>query len=626
MRSPTLAADVADLAELRAAIAAARARFGAVHGVVHSALVLRDTLIANMSEDDLLEVLAPKTRGIAALAEALREEPLDFFCVFSSAIAFSGNPGQSSYAAASLFINSFAGQMRRLLPYPVAVVDWGYWGDVGIVADAPTRRRMQAQGVLSISPDAGMDVLARIMAAGVAQTMPIRLASHKRGEMADPLVIERRTGNAAPAVMPFAEFPADADGSEEAAEFFAALDRYARGRVAAMLGPALPAPGTKGLISQVRRRLDLSPERESLFVALLDMLARDGSAIVAGEEIEALRMPDRVPPPGDRRARRYLPLLEACLDGLPDILAGRRDAAAILFPAGSRHLVEQVYAGNATMAACDATLAALAADFVRARRALAADERLRILEIGGGTGAASRRIAAALAPFVPQPDYVFTDVSRSFVTRAEAAFGAEFPFIRFATLDIGDAPSAQGLEVGAFDLVIASNVLHAVGDVAAALGHAKSLLRPNGLLLINEVTQVRDFITLTFGLTPEWWKHGGRDGRLPHAPLLSGPRWCDRLAAAGFPRVEAFGPQVAGRTASARRSSSPPSATDGRHARSRSLRLLSWSPPQSPPMEPDWMTRRSISCAGYLPACCEWRKPSSMPTPPSRPSASIPCW
>ena len=46
----------------------------------------------------------------------------------------------------------------------------------------------------------------------------------------------------------------------------------------------------------------------------------------------------------------------------------------------------------------------------------------------------------------------------------------------------------QGFEQGCYDIVIAANVLHATRDIRLALRNAKSLLKRNGFLLLNEIT------------------------------------------------------------------------------------------------------------------------------------------
>jgi len=129
--------------------------------------------------------------------------------------------------------------------------------------------------------------------------------------------------------------------------------------------------------------------------------------------------------------------------------------------------------------------------------------------------------------------FVFSDIGGFFLDAASRRF-AEFPFLSTALLDIEKPPAAQGLEPNGFDIVIAANVLHATRDIRTTLGHVRSLLRPGGVLLVNEATLRQDFNTMTFGLTRGWWAFEDTDRRIDHAPLLRTGTWLSELAHQGF--------------------------------------------------------------------------------------------
>ena len=88
---------------------------------------------------------------------------------------------------------------------------------------------------------------------------------------------------------------------------------------------------------------------------------------------------------------------------------------------------------------------------------------LRILELGGGTGG----MTSFILPVLPEncTEYVFTDVSSHFVARAQQRF-AHYPFVRCRTLDIERDPREQGFDPHSFDLIVASDVLHATQELA----------------------------------------------------------------------------------------------------------------------------------------------------------------
>src|SRR5690606_12065017 len=92
----TLCADVADLDQLRAALAEAGRRFGPPHGVIHTAGVLGQGVIHGKTAADMREVLAPKVAGTLNLERALREQGVepDFLLLCSSLAAIAPVLGQ----------------------------------------------------------------------------------------------------------------------------------------------------------------------------------------------------------------------------------------------------------------------------------------------------------------------------------------------------------------------------------------------------------------------------------------------------------------------------------------------------------------------------------------------------
>lgn len=138
--------------------------------------------------------------------------------------------------------------------------------------------------------------------------------------------------------------------------------------------------------------------------------------------------------------------------------------------------------------------------------------RAKILEIGAGTGAATMATLAALdrgvgdstslAPMAAS--YDFTDVSAGFFDAAKVKFGAWGELLQFRKLDIERDPSEQGFEP-VYDLVIASQVLHATKSARNTMENVRRLMKPGGRLIMIETTQDHVDIHFVFGLFPEWW-------------------------------------------------------------------------------------------------------------------------
>jgi polyketide synthase PksN len=156
-------ADATDLNSMKEAVLEVKREFGSINGVIHSAIVMKDRAIRNMSERDLLDSLEPKVTGSIVLYEAVKEENLDFIMFFSSIQSFVGNGGQANYAAACGFKDSFALHLMKSGKIPVKIINWGYWGSVGVASSKEHNKIMASKGMLSIQPEEGMEAIERIV-------------------------------------------------------------------------------------------------------------------------------------------------------------------------------------------------------------------------------------------------------------------------------------------------------------------------------------------------------------------------------------------------------------------------------------------------------------------------------
>lgn len=157
-----LQADVTDTESMVKAIKAAKARFGEINGVFHSAIVSMDKTIRNMDEETLRASLGPKVVGSTVLYSVLQNEYLDFMAFFSSTSAIVGMPGQSNYVSGLNYKDAFAKYIGKKQSYPIKIINWGFW-DIGAGASDEYGRRMASQGIFAISSDEGMEAIERIL-------------------------------------------------------------------------------------------------------------------------------------------------------------------------------------------------------------------------------------------------------------------------------------------------------------------------------------------------------------------------------------------------------------------------------------------------------------------------------
>ena len=299
----------------------------------------------------------------------------------------------------------------------------------------------------------------------------------------------------------------------------------------------------------LRRRLQIADAHRRLFGRLLRLLAEagilaeadDGFVVVvgAGDPLpdEALADPESF---GTQLVDRHphgvneLGLLRRCGAALAVVLQGRTAPLGLLF-ADEGASAADLYLEAAASRAANRLLG----DTVAAAVATAAlpERRLRVLEVGAGTGSATAAILSALP--AERFDYSFTDISAGFFAQAETRLAAHGEPIDYRALDIESDPVAQGFDAHGYDLVIAANVLHATRDLGETLSHCRDLLAPSGQLLALEGMQRRAWQDLTFGLLDGWWRFA--DAYRPDHALASPATWRQALGNAGFSDVQFLG-------------------------------------------------------------------------------------
>ena len=122
--------DIAEPGTARRLVAAATASGLPVRGVLHAAAVVEDATLTNITDELLERDWAPKAYGAWNLHTATADQPVDWFCSFSSAAALVGSPGQGAYAAANSWLDAFT-LWRRAQGLPATAIAWGAWAQIG---------------------------------------------------------------------------------------------------------------------------------------------------------------------------------------------------------------------------------------------------------------------------------------------------------------------------------------------------------------------------------------------------------------------------------------------------------------------------------------------------------------
>ncbi|MCW2246953.1 amino acid adenylation domain-containing protein [Azospirillum fermentarium] len=162
------AADVADETAMAAVIAQARARFGAINGVIHTAgLADRGGVIQTRTRADTDAVLAPKVAGTLVLDRLLADgPPLDvmLLCSTLGSILYGAKFGQVAYAGGNEFLDLFAAERTARTGQFTQAINWDDWTGGGMTVAAYERWGHAAPSeAQALTPAEGVAVFRRAL-------------------------------------------------------------------------------------------------------------------------------------------------------------------------------------------------------------------------------------------------------------------------------------------------------------------------------------------------------------------------------------------------------------------------------------------------------------------------------
>ena len=282
------------------------------------------------------------------------------------------------------------------------------------------------------------------------------------------------------------------------------LERYAVVLIRQALVTLGWNPGEDAIsVDDLANRLRVEPRHRRFFRRLLDILGQEGE--VEQDEAGVRLVEGGGSSPADRdweslleafpECQAELEMTARCGRGLPGVLRGELEPLELLFPEDDPALIGKLYRDSPALRAVNAAVAEVVGE---ALSGVPEGTRLRILEVGAGTGGTT----AHLLPGLPAETtvYTFSDLSNHFLAAAQRQF-SDFPFVEYRLLDIESDPAQQGFAGEDFDLVLASNVVHATANLRRSLENLKDLVAPQGLLVLVEGTRPQHWIDLVFGMT-----------------------------------------------------------------------------------------------------------------------------
>jgi hypothetical protein len=250
---------------------------------------LRDRRLDRMEERDFLIPLAAKVSGLALLARAAKSAGAEWLMVFSSVQSFYNNVGQSNYAAGSIFADLYGRWVERSTGLRTHVINWGYWGSVGIVANDYYRATLARVGMASIEVPEGIEAIERV----IAHQLPGLTVLKGSSSLLQEFRVDRSRREIVQSTRyrsfweelrrAFESSEADAtDPPLEALQHELAglpdLERFGCLALAAQVGEhaPLPAPGEGLNLHDLRECLQVIPRHERLFNSVITILQEAG--------------------------------------------------------------------------------------------------------------------------------------------------------------------------------------------------------------------------------------------------------------------------------------------------------------------------------------------------------------
>ena len=219
------AVDISNFAEVDHLIQQIHAKYGNLHGILHSAGIIRDNFIIKKTIDDFRQVLSPKVPGLINLDLATKMMPLDLFILFSSGAGVLGNIGQADYATANAFMDAYAAYRNVLVENRerngfTLSINWPLWKDGGMqIAPQIQKEMMESTGQVLLESNHGIEAFYRAFSMKEDQVMvlsgnPDKLrqlfnkdsAYHDISVLSSPIELDHATGSSSITSQPVSGF------------------------------------------------------------------------------------------------------------------------------------------------------------------------------------------------------------------------------------------------------------------------------------------------------------------------------------------------------------------------------------------------------------------------------------
>ncbi|WP_165583431.1 SDR family NAD(P)-dependent oxidoreductase [Aquimarina atlantica] len=557
-----LQADVTNLEAMKEAMSSIKQKYTTINGAIFSGMVFNfENSLDQTTEKEFSSIFDLKAQGSWVFYTALKKEALDFMCYFSSgqAYSFSGASKLSAYASGITYADSLVQSVRKESKFPIGIINWGFWKS-SLDTMKEGNEEILTDNFKALEDDEGYtcfeQFITELRNGRIRQVLCMK-ASEPIKELMNcnqKEFISYEKKSVLPSIELSAqdiEIPQEKINQLKAAEEKSELEDRLLQMLYCQIEQLIQSNNQEKFlkISDVRKQCGIIDKYASWWDNCFKRFNQNGYVKFKKGTISYLKKKNveevwnkwevekekHIQNP-DQRA--WITLVDNCLERLPEILTGKVLATDIIFPNASMEKVEGVYKNNLKSDTFNEIIANAVATYVQQKLEFDPEAKLRILEIGAGTGGTSAIVFSKLKPFKTSIDeYCYTDLSKVFFFHAEEKYVPDNPYVRCQRLDIEQPIEDQGIEAGSYDLVIATNVLHATSDIRQTLCNAKAILNSDGYLFINELSTPALFNHLTFGLLDGWWLFKDAEVRMEGSPGVTPEGWQKILEEEGFQKV-----------------------------------------------------------------------------------------
>lgn len=149
--------DVSDVQAVRECLQNIRESHGPIHGVIQGAGAGQDARFDRKRPDKVEKCFRAKIDGCISLADATRNDPLEWFIGFGSISGRFGANGHTDYSAANDMLAKLIGNLKRQRPQTRCVTfHWHAWGDIGMATKPEAKLALDMIGMEFMPAEQGL--------------------------------------------------------------------------------------------------------------------------------------------------------------------------------------------------------------------------------------------------------------------------------------------------------------------------------------------------------------------------------------------------------------------------------------------------------------------------------------